>query len=112
MDEAHEALSDMRQDIIGRFTGSICLGGTATSELGDERTVEGLLQHEYHRMSIVQAIGYGLIAPYWVIYVLTDTDLSHVAMMKGDYLDGELAKQINNTRRNNLVVKVYNRLFP
>lgn len=76
LDEAHEALSDLRQDFIGRFDQSIRLGGTATSELGDERTVESLLQHEYHRMSIVQAIEYELIAPYWVIYVLTKTDIS------------------------------------
>ncbi len=33
LDEAHEALSDLRQDLIGRFTQSIRLGGTATSEL-------------------------------------------------------------------------------
>lgn len=75
-DEAHNALSDWRREIVDRFRDAIRIGGTATSELSDEKTVESLLGHQYHRMSNLQAIEYGLVAPYKVIYILTKTDLS------------------------------------
>lgn len=111
LDEAHEALSDLRQDLIGRFTQSIRLGGTATSELWDERTVEVLLQHQYHRMSILQAVEYWLIAPYHVIYVLTDTDLSWLQIVAGDFSGSVLASRIDTKKRNAIVVDLYKQCF-
>lgn len=122
LDEEHKADSAVRQDIINCFQENVIrFGMTATSRSQDEKTeeqssekksVEKLLKHQYYRMSVLQAIEYELIAPYQVIYVLTDTDLSSVRVSRGDYVEAELSAQINTPQRNALIVELYKQCFP
>lgn len=111
LDEAHRALSEKRQNAIGKFNQHIKIGFTATPRFSDDKELSDLLNTEVHSMSIREAVEEGIMCPFSVIVANTDTDISNVQIVGGDYSEKELAKAINNQSRNQAALDLYKQLF-
>ncbi len=112
LDEVHRALSHHRMTVIRELNSLVKIGFTATHVFSDKKRVSNLLKNEIHNMLIEEAVREGLLCPYSVIIVETDTDISEVSVMfTGDYNPKKLERAINIQTRNLNAVKVYKSLF-
>jgi len=112
LDEAHHALSDKRQAALKKYAGTAIIGLTATDKFSTKKQLSDLLPHEIHNMHTREAIESGLIAPYSVVVVETETDMSSVKISTTNEYDQEdLQKVINSEARNQVAVEIYIKYF-
>lgn len=123
VDESHHSTTDTYKTILKYFgvlkkqkdetevsdwnKDCLLLGVTATPSRTDNKginTIYDKIAFEYH---IVRAIKDGYLSPIRAFRVNTQTDLSMVGRVAGDFNQGQLADTVNNPARNFLIVKTY-----
>ncbi len=110
MDEAHLALSPKRREAIGKFVVAKKFGFTATPKYSEAKDLSNFLYPLIYGMSTIEAVQEGILAPFtaYESTVETGTNLTGVSVnSQGDYDESELARAVNNERRNTAAVDIY-----
>jgi superfamily II DNA or RNA helicase len=90
VDEAHHALANTYQKILGYFRGSKILGVTATPDCGDARYLGQFFEDIAFEISLIELIRAGYLCPIKVRTVPVSIDISNVSTRIGDFSDEEL----------------------
>jgi superfamily II DNA or RNA helicase len=85
VDEAHHALSDSYQRVLGHFAGAKVLGVTATPDRGDMKNLGQYFETLAYEYSLPQAIRDGFLVPIRAQTIPIQLDLSGVSKTGGDY---------------------------
>lgn len=85
VDEAHHAISDGYQKVLGYFKEAEVLGVTATPDRGDMKNLGSYFDSLAYEYSLVQAIKEGYLSKIKALTIPIDLDLSSVSMSAGDF---------------------------
>ena len=85
VDEAHHALSDSYQRVLGHFPEANVLGVTATPDRGDRRMLSSYFDSIAYEYGLRQAIEEGYLVPLQAKMIPLQVDLSEVGISNGDY---------------------------
>lgn len=85
VDEAHHAISDGYQRVLGYFEQSNVLGVTATPDRGDMKNLGSYFDSLAYEYSLVQAIKEGYLSKIKALTIPLSLDLSNVSMSAGDF---------------------------
>ena len=85
VDEAHHAISDGYQRVLGYFEKSDVLGVTATPDRGDMKNLGSYFDSLAYEYSLVQAIKEGYLSKIKALTIPLSLDLSNVSMSAGDF---------------------------
>jgi superfamily II DNA or RNA helicase len=84
-DEAHHALSDEWQRVLGHFAPARTLGVTATPDRGDKKGLGQYFQRIAFEITLVQLIGEGHLSPIRALKLPVKLDLRGLKLRAGDY---------------------------
>lgn len=107
VDEAHHAMAPDWKRTISHFTPALLLGLSATPERQDGAPLSDLFRALAYHMSVAEAVREGLLTPPVALQVVTNTDLSGIKRVRGDYDQAELQRTVNTPARNKLVLKTF-----
>lgn len=85
IDEAHHALSDGYQRVLGHFEDANVLGVTATPDRGDMQNLGQYFEALAYEYSLPKAIKEGFLAPIRALTIPLKLDLTGVGMQGGDF---------------------------
>ena len=85
IDEAHHAVSDSYQRVLGHFSSAKVLGVTATPDRGDMRNLGQVFDSLAYEYTLPKAIKEGYLSPIKAVTIPLKLDLSGVAMQSGDF---------------------------
>jgi len=103
-DEAHQAVGQIRK-IVDKLNSNIkVVGLTATPYNEDMRKVFDKIICE---KSILEMINKNYLCEPKAKYVYSDTDLSNVKTVAGEFNQRQLEETVNNDNRNNIIVNAY-----
>lgn len=85
VDEAHHAISDGYQCVLGYFEQSNVLGVTATPDRGDMKNLGSYFDSLAYEYSLVQAIQEGYLSKIKALTIPLSLDLSNISMSAGDF---------------------------
>ncbi|MFA7654042.1 MAG: DEAD/DEAH box helicase [Candidatus Magasanikbacteria bacterium] len=111
LDEAHHSLTNKQIKAVNRFNNSIKFGFTATPNYSERKRLSNLLPTEIHAMGVGEAVKEGLLSGVRVVVAETQTDISSVPLIRGDYNQQELEKIVNVAERNQGAVELYKKAF-
>lgn len=116
IDEAHHATAESYRALIDRFfemsPNGLLLGVTATPRRSDNVGLHEVFSQMTFHMDIKDAIDQGYLVPIEGYRVKTETSISDVASLGGDYEKGALAKAVDNEQRNREIVAAYRQFTP
>ena len=95
VDEAHHALSDSYQAVLGWFPEARVLGVTATPDRGDRRNLGAYFDSIAYEYTLPSAIRDGHLCPIKAQTVPLSIDLSAVKVQSGDYAAGDLGTALD-----------------
>ena len=95
VDEAHHALSDSYQRVLGHFPEANVLGVTATPDRGDRRTLSSYFDSIAYEYGLRQAIEEGYLVPLQAKMIPLRVDLSEVSLSNGDYSARDLGDALD-----------------
>ncbi|MCC7436549.1 DEAD/DEAH box helicase family protein [Candidatus Nomurabacteria bacterium] len=107
LDEPHTCLTDKRMEAVRQYEQAIKLGFTASPYYSDEKKVSNLLPTEILSVTVPEAVEEGFLCPFMVIIAETDTDISKVKVIGGDYSSKDLSEVVNIDSRNRAALKLY-----
>jgi superfamily II DNA or RNA helicase len=108
VDEAHHCLAKSYRDWIDLLKPDRLLGLTATPFRGDGESLRCVFPEVGFDISRGEMVDDGWLARPHLFTVTTHTSLRDVKTRAGDYVEGDLAKVIDNTDRNQLVLSAAN----
>lgn len=85
IDEAHHAISDSYQKVLGHFPRAKVLGVTATPDRGDMRNLGQFFNSLAYEYTLPKAIKEGYLSPIKAITIPLELDLSSVSVQAGDF---------------------------
>lgn len=95
VDEAHHALSDSYQQVLGHFPGAKVLGVTATTDRGDKRDLGQYFESVAYEYTLPTAIREGYLCPIRAETVPVAIDLAGVRVSSGDFAAGDLGTALD-----------------
>lgn len=95
VDEAHHALSDSYQAVLGWFPDARVLGVTATPDRGDRRDLGACFDSIAYDYTLPRAIKDGYLCPIKAQTVPLAIDLAGVKVQSGDYSAGDLGTALD-----------------
>lgn len=113
VDEAHHAVAPTYRQIFEHLglmndTGSkLLVGFTATPRRGDKQTLGEVFQEIAYSKGLDEMIRDGYLCPIAGWRVHTEADLDGVKTRAGDFVESALAAVVDNTQRNELLVRAY-----
>lgn len=110
IDEAHHAAAPTYRRVVDYFNPPYLLGVTATPQRSDSVRLIDVFDEIVYYKSIQDLIEDGWLCPLVGYRVKTDTDISEVEIVNGDYAQGKLEDQVDNPERNATVVAAYRTL--
>lgn len=90
VDEAHHALSDSYQQVLGHFPTAQVLGVTATADRGDKRNLGEYFDSIAYEYTLPRAIREGYLAPIKAQTIPLKLDLTSVHISNGDFALGDI----------------------
>ena len=88
----------------------VLFGYTATPSRSDNRGLEWIFDEVVYSRTLLEMMESGWLCDIRGVQVRTDTSLSGLKTVAGDYSPGELATRVNTVKRNELAVSSYLRL--
>ena len=85
VDEAHHAVSDSYQKVLGQFPGARVLGVTATPDRGDKKSLARYFEGIAYEYSLKQAVSEGYLCSITARTVPLEIDMSQVKISLGDF---------------------------
>jgi len=110
IDEAHHAAAPTYRRIIDYFACDFILGVTATPQRSDSTRLVDVFEEIVYYKSIQDLIEDGWLCPLVGYRVKTNTDISEVEIINGDYSQSKLEDKIDNPERNAAIVAAYRSL--
>ncbi|MEK7227793.1 MAG: DEAD/DEAH box helicase family protein [Patescibacteria group bacterium] len=107
LDEPHTCLTEKRMEAVKQYENALKIGFTATPYYSDEKKVSNLLPKEILTVTVPEAVEEGFLCPFMVIIAETDTDISKVKVIGGDYSAKDLSEAVNIDSRNKAALKLY-----
>lgn len=107
VDEAHHAAANSYQKILNYFKPDYVLGVTATPQRSDSVRLIDIFDEIVYYKSIEDLINEGWLCPLVGYRVKTETDISEVEVVNGDYKQEQLAAAIDNPGRNASIVNAF-----
>lgn len=111
-DEAHIGMADSFKRVYDHFgllqpnpAGPLFLGITATPNRNDGQGLKALFDEIVFDMGIRKGIESGWLCDIRAMRVSGKANLDGVATRRGEFVEGELAKEVNTPERNAIVVK-------
>jgi len=95
VDEAHHALSDSYQRVLGHFADAKVLGVTATPDRGDLRELGEYFQSLAFEYGLPQAIHDGFLCPIKAMTIPLKIDVSGVKQQSGDFQAAALGSALD-----------------
>jgi superfamily II DNA or RNA helicase len=95
VDEAHHALADSYQRVLGHFAEAKVLGVTATPDRGDMRNLGQYFDSLAYEYTLPKAIRDGYLTPIKAMTIPLKLDLTGVAMTGGDFAVGGLGTALD-----------------
>lgn len=95
VDEAHHALSDSYQTVLGHFPEANVLGVTATPDRADRRSLGQYFDSLAYEYSLPHAIRDGYLCPIEAQTVPLEIDLGGVRVQSGDFAAGDLGTALD-----------------
>lgn len=95
VDEAHHALSDGYQTVLGHFPNAKVLGVTATTDRGDKRDLGQYFESVAYEYTLSRAIRDGYLCPIKAQTVPLAIDLGGVKVSGGDFSAGDLGTALD-----------------
>ena len=90
VDEAHHAISDSYQRVLGHFADAKVLGVTATPDRGDMRNLGTYFDSLAYEYSLPKAIKEGFLCPIKAQTIPLKLDISQVGQQAGDFKASEV----------------------
>lgn len=90
VDEAHHALSEGYQRVLGHFGGAKVLGVTATPDRGDMRNLGQYFEHLAYEYTLPRAVKDGYLCPIKAVTIPLTLDLSGVGVQAGDFKNSDI----------------------
>ncbi len=90
IDEAHHAVSDGYQRVLGYFDRARVLGVTATPDRGDMRELGSVFDSLAYEYTLPRAIREGYLSPIRAVTIPLQLDLSGCGVQSGDFKPGDL----------------------
>jgi ATP-dependent helicase IRC3 len=111
-DECHHSTSASYRTVFDHFgvrerKDILNIGVTATTKRGDGKGLGEVYDTIAFQMSILDAIRQGWLADLRCQKIITNVNIDHVGVSKGDFNVGELSAAINTPARNKAVVAAY-----
>jgi len=94
-DEAHHAISDSWQAVLGRFSTAKVLGVTATPDRGDKRDLGRYFQNVAAEIKLFDLIADGYLSRISVKSVPLAIDLNACRTVAGDFADADLGAALD-----------------
>jgi len=110
VDEAHHSAAPSYKKILDYFKADYVLGVTATPQRSDSVRLVDVFEEIVYYKTIENLIEDGWLCPLIGYRVKTQTDISEVEIVNGDYKQEQLAEVIDNYSRNTCIVNAYNDL--
>ena len=95
IDEAHHAISDGYQRVLGHFDEANVLGVTATPDRGDMKNLGSYFDSLAYEYSIVDAIKSGYLSKITAVTIPLTLDLSSVSQQAGDFKVSEIGTALD-----------------
>ncbi len=113
VDEAHHAVAPTYRRILEHFglfdpnTQRYLVGFTATPKRGDKQGLGAVFEEVCYARDLREMIGERWLCPITGWRVESSTSLDKVRVRQGDFVDADLAKAVNTSDRNSLLVNAY-----
>lgn len=113
VDEAHRSIAESYYNVynaanlLGNNDHRLLLGVTATPTRGDGEGLGSLYQKIVFTYTLREAIEDGYLVDVRGIRVNTGVSLDHIKTTKGDFNENDLAQEVDNHFRNNLIATAY-----
>jgi superfamily II DNA or RNA helicase len=111
IDEAHHAVAPALRKVVHRFAPRFLLGLTATDQRLDAQRLEDVFGKYDVKLTLVDAIRSGLLAPIRAFRLKSNIDLSEVRFNGRDYVNSDLERGVSVPSRNNLILEVLRKYF-
>lgn len=95
VDEAHHAVSDGYQRVLGYFNDANVLGVTATPDRGDMRNLGEFFESLAYEYTLPKAIKEGYLSPIKALTVPLRIDMTNVGVQAGDFKAGEIGSALD-----------------
>jgi superfamily II DNA or RNA helicase len=95
VDEAHHAISDSYQRVLGYFNKAKVLGVTATPDRGDMRNLGQYFESLAYEYTLPRAIKDGYLSPIKAQTIPLKLDLTGVGIAQGDFKAGDLGNALD-----------------
>ena len=95
VDEAHHAVSDGYQRVLGYFNDANVLGVTATPDRGDMRNLGEYFESLAYEYTLPKAIKEGYLSPIKALTVPLKIDMTGVGVQAGDFKAGEIGSALD-----------------
>lgn len=95
VDEAHHAVSDGYQRVLGYFNDANVLGVTATPDRGDMRNLGEFFESLAYEYTLPKAIKEGYLSPIKALTVPLRIDMTGVGVQAGDFKAGEIGSALD-----------------
>lgn len=113
VDEAHHAVAESYKRVLQHFRvfeeGSprLLVGFTATPKRGDGKALGEIFQDIAFTRGLEEMIRQGYLSSIVGWRVATEIGLDNVKVVAGDFSESQLARAVNTTERNEIVLKAY-----
>ena len=94
VDEAHHAVSDSYQKVLGQFPDAKVLGVTATPDRGDKKSLARYFDGIAYEYGLKTAVAEGYLSPIIAKTIPLEIDLSSVKVSIGDFEAGSIAESL------------------
>lgn len=95
IDEAHHAVSEGYQRVLGYFNDADVLGVTATPDRGDMRNLGEFFESLAYEYTLPKAIKEGYLSPIKALTVPLRIDMTGVGVQAGDFKAGEIGSALD-----------------
>ncbi|HEY3352025.1 MAG TPA: DEAD/DEAH box helicase [Polyangia bacterium] len=118
VDEAHHAVAPSYRAIFDHFgllepgTPRMLVGFTATPRRGDRQPLGAVFEEIAYSKSLEEMIAAGFLCPITGYRVTSEVSLDAVRVRAGDFVESDLARAVNVTARNDLLLAAYRKLAP
>ena len=112
-DEAHHSANESYRQIFEHFgcfddvRRTPLVGITATPKRSDKKTLADTYQREAYRKDIAELIREGYLCEVYAKRINSETNLSDIEIVRGDYDAKQLAKAVDSAERNATVVQAF-----
>ena len=107
IDEAHHYVSPTYLETVRHFTPKLRTSWTATPKRLDGISLTNIAQEIVYEYRIEDGIREGWLAPLEAYQIKTQTDLSKIKKVAGDFNQGQLSEAVDSELRNNLIASKY-----